>query len=626
MMFEAGNADVIVVGAGHAGIEAALAAARLGLSVICFTTTLDFVGNMPCNPAVGGTGKGQLVREIDALGGEMAKCADAACIQYRMLNRGKGPAVHSLRAQADRVMYTVEMKKRLENTENLTLKQGECIDILTENGAVTGIVTKGGGVYRAKGVILCCGTFLGGKTFVGDNIRESGPDGVFAAKGLTENLKRLGLPIRRFKTGTPPRIDGKTVDFSAMELQRGDEDIVPFSFSTKEDIKNTAVCYVTYTNEQTHNIIRASLDRSPLYGGEIEGVGPRYCPSIEDKVVRFADKKRHQLFIEPCGEHTKELYVGGLSTSLPEDVQIAMLHTIKGLEKAEIMRPGYAIEYDCLDPLCLNPTMEIKGIKGLYAAGQLCSTSGYEEAAALGLVAGINCAKAIKGEEEFILQRSDGYIGTLIDDIVTKGTNEPYRMMTSRSELRLWHRQDNADFRLADKAFEGGLVSKEQTERVKAEYAEVERLIKEISKVNLSSNSINPILKSLGSTPVRSGANLLEILKRPEVKLSDIASLMPFEIKDKKQAEQIEISVKYEGYIKRQLKELENRKKWDDHPIPEDTDYDSFELLRTEARQKLKAVRPKSLGQAGRISGVSPADISALIFYLGKGKKHDGNA
>lgn len=620
MRFEVSTADVIVVGAGHAGIEAALSSARLGMKTICFTTTLDFVGNMPCNPAIGGTGKGQLVRELDALGGEMGKAADASCIQYRMLNKGKGPAVYSLRAQADRVRYTVHMKKILENTDNLTLKQAEAIEILVENGEVQGVVTQGGGVYRAKAVILCCGTFLRGKTFVGDTIRESGPDGVFAANALTESLKNLGLPLRRFKTGTPARIDRKTIDFSRLEMQKGDTDIVPFSFFTDHELYNEAVCYVTYTNETTHQIIRDSLERSPLYGGDIEGTGPRYCPSIEDKVVRFAEKPRHQLFLEPCGLDTNEIYLGGLSTSLPEDVQIKMVHSIVGLENAEIVRPGYAIEYDCLDPTCLTPSLMIKGVRGLFAAGQLCSTSGYEEAAAQGLIAGINAARLIKGEPEFTLQRADGYIGTLIDDIVTKGTNEPYRMMTSRSEYRLYHRQDNADFRLMRKGYEAGLISLERLEQMEDEYRRVDEHIELLKKTHISPEKANPVLEGLNSTFVNSGVSLSDLLKRPEVAYENIAQFTEA-LTERKLIEQVEISVKYEGYLKRQEKELETRKKWDDYALPDDIDYMSIELLRTEARQKLSAIRPKSLGQAGRISGVSPADISALILYLGREKR-----
>ena len=620
MRFEVSTADVIVVGAGHAGIEAALASARLGMKTICFTTTLDFVGNMPCNPAIGGTGKGQLVRELDALGGEMGKAADASCIQYRMLNKGKGPAVYSLRAQADRVRYTVYMKKVLENTENLILKQAEVVDIIIEDGKVSGVVTQGGGVYRAKAVILCCGTFLKGKTFVGDTIRESGPDGVFAANELTECLKKLGLPVRRFKTGTPARIDRKTIDFSRLEMQKGDTDIVPFSFFTDHELYNEAVCYVTYTNETTHQIIRDSLERSPLYGGDIEGTGPRYCPSIEDKVVRFAEKPRHQLFLEPCGLDTNEIYLGGLSTSLPEDVQIKMVHSIVGLENAEIVRPGYAIEYDCLDPTCLTPSLMIKGYEGLFAAGQLCSTSGYEEAAAQGLIAGINAARLIKGEGEFTLQRADGYIGTLIDDIVTKGTNEPYRMMTSRSEYRLYHRQDNADFRLMRKGYEAGLITLERLEQMENEYKTVDEHIEVLKKTYISPEKANPVLTELNSKEVASGVSLFDLLKRPEVAYENIAQFTDA-LTERKLIEQVEISVKYEGYLKRQEKELETRKKWDDYILPENIDYMSIELLRTEARQKLSAIRPKSLGQAGRISGVSPADISALILYLGREKK-----
>ena len=615
------DTDIIVVGAGHAGIEAALAAARLGCKVLCFTTTLDFVGNMPCNPAIGGTGKGQLVREIDALGGEMGKAADACCIQYRMLNRGKGPAVHSHRAQADRSAYTLHMKSVMEHQPNLTVKQGEVVELTVENGKVTGVITHTGLQYNAKAVILCCGTFLGGKTFVGSSIRSSGPDGVFAAEQLTSCLKGLGLPMRRFKTGTPPRVDGTSVDFSKMEPQYGDSDIVPFSFFTDHLPKNTAICYLTYTNEETHSVIRSSLDRSPLYGGEIEGTGPRYCPSIEDKVVRFAEKPRHQIFLEPCGLNTKEMYVGGLSTSLPEDVQLKMLRTIPGLEQAQIMRPGYAIEYDCFDPTCLTATMAVKSIDGLFAAGQICSTSGYEEAAAQGLVAGINAVRKIQGQGEFTLTRSDGYIGTLIDDIVTKGTSEPYRMMTSRSEYRLFHRQDNADKRLMPRGFEAGLITKERLAQMETEYAQVDAIVGQLKNTYFAPDKINPILQSKNSTPVNSGVSLYDLLKRPELTLKDIEPLAQEILQPAlvKVREQVEINIKYEGYLQRQEKELETRKKWEDYLLPPDLDYQSIELLRLEARQKLQTIRPKSLGQAGRISGVSPADISALILYLGRG-------
>lgn len=616
------NTDVIVIGAGHAGIEAALACARLGCKTLCFTTTLDFVGNMPCNPAIGGTGKGQLVRELDALGGEMGKAADACCIQYRMLNRGKGPAVHSHRAQADRAKYTQHMKCVLENQPNLTLKQGEVVDLIIENSSVTGVVTHTGLQYGARAVILCCGTFLGGKTFVGSSIRTSGPDGVFAAEQLTACLKAIGLPMRRFKTGTPPRIDGTTVDYSKMEPQYGDTDIVPFSFFTEHLPQNTAICHLTYTNEQTHTVIHGALDRSPLYDGAIEGTGPRYCPSIEDKVVRFAEKPRHQIFLEPCGSDTRELYVGGLSTSLPEDVQIAMLRTIPGLEQAQIMRPGYAIEYDCFDPTCLTASLKVKGVDGLFAAGQICATSGYEEAAAQGLVAGINAVRHLRGQEEFILSRADGYIGTLIDDIVTKGTNEPYRMMTSRSEYRLFHRQDNADKRLMPKGYAAGLITRERLTQMEQEYATVDRIVAALKSAHFAPDRVNPILAKKNSTPVASGVSLYDLLKRPELSLNDIKVLAEdglFADATIKIEEQVEINIKYEGYLNRQEKELETRKKWEDYLLPADLDYQSIELLRLEARQKLAQIRPKSLGQAGRISGVSPADISALILYLGRG-------
>lgn len=618
MTYNAGSFELIVVGAGHAGIEAALAGARLGKRTVCFTTTLDFVGNMPCNPAIGGTGKGQLVREIDALGGEMGRAADKASIQYRMLNLGKGPAVHSLRAQADRTEYTSYMKQTLESTKNLTLKQAEVTEINVKNGEVCGVTTASGAFFAAQCVILCCGTFLGGKTFVGEMSRISGPDGVFAATDLTKSLKAYWLPLRRFKTGTPPRIDGNTVDYSKMEVQRGDTS-TPFSYSTEHELTNSAVCYLTYTNERTHELIRSSLHRSPLYKGDIEGTGPRYCPSIEDKVVRFSDKPRHQLFLEPCGLHTHELYLGGLSTSLPEDVQTDMLHTISGLEHAEIMRPGYAIEYDCLDPMCLAPDMSVKSISGLFAAGQLCSTSGYEEAAALGLVAGVNAVRHMEKLPPFTLKRSDGYIGTLIDDIVTKGTNEPYRMMTSRTEYRLWCRQDNADKRLMEKGFELGLVTRARVEHMRDEYGKADAEVARLRGAFYSPTAVNGLLCSIGSTPVTSGISLFELLKRPEIsyaQLSCVCEHMPNI--SKKVAEQVEIAVKYEGYLKRQEREIEAAAKMENYVLPDDIDYTCINSLRTEARHKLNAVRPISLAQAGRISGVSPSDIGALIMYLGR--------
>ncbi|MBQ5799549.1 MAG: tRNA uridine-5-carboxymethylaminomethyl(34) synthesis enzyme MnmG [Oscillospiraceae bacterium] len=617
-MFTAQSYDIIVIGAGHAGIEAALAAARLGCKTALFTINLDAVGNMPCNPAIGGTGKGHLVRELDALGGEMAKAADKACIQYRLLNRGKGPAVHSLRAQADRRKYQAVMKQTLEEQENLTLRQTEIVDLVIENGAVTGAVSETGAIYGAKAVIICSGTFLDGRTIVGECVRVSGPDGMHASLPLAKRLRALGLPMRRFKTGTPPRINARSVDFSKMELQVGDELPVPFSFTTEHAPENRAVCYLTYTNEDTHRILRDNLDRSPIYSGVIEGVGPRYCPSIETKIVRFADKARHQLFIEPMGLDTQELYIQGLSSSMPEDVQLDVVHSIAGLENAEIMRPAYAIEYDCIDPTALYATMEIKTISGLYGAGQFNGSSGYEEAAVQGFVAGVNAARKLHGEEPFILRRSESYIGTLIDDLVTKGTDEPYRMMTSRSEYRLLLRQDNADGRLAAIGHTIGLVSDERLAEVEAKYAAVEREIKRLTHTGLpSSEALNTFLRSRNASEVRDGITLVALLRRPEVRYEDLRAFdegcaaLSDEI-----AEQVEISVKYEGYIRRQMAEVAEFSRLEEKAIPEDIDYDAIDGLRLEAREKLSALRPRSLGQAGRISGVSPADIAALMIAI----------
>jgi len=611
--------QVAVIGAGHAGIEAALAAARLGAKTAIFTMSLDAIGNMPCNPSIGGTAKGHLVREIDALGGEMAKAADATFLQSRMLNRGKGPAVHSLRVQSDRARYHTEMKKRLERQENLDVIQAEVVDLQTTDGRISGLVTSLGAVYGAKAVVLCTGTFLNGKIYVGDRCIESGPDGLHAAKGLSQALLRLGLPLRRFKTGTPARVQRSSIDFSALEVQEGDEPVIPFSFETpRQGLRNQVVCHITYTNEKTHQIIRENLGRSPLYGGKIDGIGPRYCPSIEDKVVRFAEKPRHQTFIEPCGLDTEEMYLQGLSTSLPEDVQLALYRSIKGLEKVRIMRNAYAIEYDCVDPLELSATLAFKKVPGLYGAGQFNGTSGYEEAAAQGLMAGINAALAVQGKEPFTLDRASSYIGTLIDDLITKGCMDPYRMMTSRSEYRLLLRQDNADQRLTPLGYKLGLISEERWQAFLHKEELIKKELKRVETLTFGpSEALNQLLTEKGTAPLSTGCHCADLIRRPQISYEDLAPFdterpaLPPEV-----TEQVEIQLKYAGYIEKQKAQVEQLRRLESRELPSDLDYKALRGLRLEAAEKLSRIRPANLGQASRISGVSPADLSVLLIYL----------
>lgn len=619
MKYKAGNTDVIVIGAGHAGIEASLACARRGCSTMLFTLNLDAVGNLPCNPSIGGSGKGHLVCEIDALGGEMGKSADLACLQSRMLNLGKGPAVHSLRMQADRAKYHIIMKKAVESCENLHLVQGEIVELLHEEDGSWTAVTRFGASWNAKCVIIASGTYLRGKIIVGDVSYSGGPDGMFPAGSLTESLKKLGIPLMRFKTGTPARIHADSVDYSKMDVQYGDEKPEHFSYFTSDfSDENHLPCYVIYTNAKTHEIIRNNLHRSPLYSGKIEGTGPRYCPSIEDKVVRFADKERHQLFLEPMGADTKELYLQGFSSSMPEDVQMQMIHSLPGLENCRVMRTAYAIEYDCADPLALAATLEFKDFPGLFGAGQFNGTSGYEEAAAQGLVAGINASARVRGEEMLTLTRDSSYIGTLIDDLVTKGTREPYRIMTSRSEYRLLIRQDNADERLTPIGYKYGLISEERYADFCRKRENIKNEIERIKNKSIAPSEIlAKILEELGSAPVNNGINMAELIRRPEVTYEALAPIDNFRPSlSEKERKAVEVEIKYEGYIKRQLDEAKRMAKLEEKKLPDDIDYTCIEGLRLEARQKLTAVRPKNIGQASRISGVSPADISVLLVYL----------
>lgn len=618
-MFTADTYDITVIGGGHAGIEAALAAARLGLKTCIFSITLDGVANLPCNPSIGGTAKGHLVREIDALGGEMGRAADACFIQSRILNRGKGPAVHSLRAQIDRRKYQTDMKHRIELCENLDLRQAEISEItVNDDNSVRSVITSAGAEYMCKAAIVCTGTYLKGRVIMGEYSRESGPDGVFPSIGLSASLRKIGVELVRFKTGTPPRINRRSIDFSKLEIQEGDDEITPFSFETTGELKNRVSCYITYTTPETHKIILDNLGRSPLFGGSITGIGPRYCPSIEDKIVRFKDKERHQLFVEPMGLDTEEMYLQGFSSSMPEDIQIQMIRSLPGFENAQVTRNAYAIEYDCANPLQLLPTLEFKKIGGLYGAGQFNGSSGYEEAAAQGLIAGINAALKLLGREPFVLERSQAYIGTLIDDLVTKGTNEPYRMMTSRSEYRLLLRQDNADLRLTPLGYKIGLISQERYDAFEKKRSLIDGEIQRLRKLVFPpSDTVNEILANANSTPIKTGIHADELLKRPEITYAALEDAdterkpLPRDV-----CEQVEISIKYEGYINRQMSQAKQFSKLENKRLPKDIDYKKIEGLRIEAMQKLDKIRPLSLGQASRISGVSPADIAVLMIYL----------
>ena len=623
--FHAGHYQVVVIGAGHAGCEAALASARMGLKTIMFSINLDSVAMMPCNPSIGGTGKGHLVREIDALGGEMGLNIDKTTLQSKMLNTRKGPAVHSLRAQADKTRYHIEMKKVIEETPNLSLKQGEIVDIDIQNKVVKGVLTGTGAYYSCDAVVLATGTYLGGKIFIGHSVFQSGPNGLSPSMHLTSVLEKNGIEMRRFKTGTPARVNGRTLNYERMEVQWGDEEVVPFSFLNDHVTFEEQPCWLTYTNIETHQVINDNLQRSAMYGGQIEGTGPRYCPSIEDKVNRFADKDRHQLFIEPEGKETVEMYVQGMSTSMPEDVQLAFMRTIPGLENVEVMRPAYAIEYDCVNPLQLNLSLEFKEISGLFSAGQFNGTSGYEEAAAQGLMAGINAALKVQGKEPFIIDRSEGYIGVLLDDLVIKGTNEPYRMMTSRCEYRLILRQDNADLRLTKRSYEFGLATEERYLKVVEKEEQIEAEMNRLKNTIVKMDDVNPILEKIGSSTLTVGMSLLDLLRRPEVGYKD---LEPVDTQRPKLREdvykQCEVQIKYEGYITKQISQIEKFKQLENKLLPQNVDYQGIEGLRLEARQKLNALKPSSIGQASRISGVSPADISVLMVYMEQNRRKRG--